>query len=151
MLSSSVITGAAVRLMGFELLVILNELWAYWIPAPPTGWHWSPLTLSAHRALTAVVFLFLNSNFLSAAASYSLNSGLNLWRNPHQKTWRDRRAGAGGRSERQRGSEAAVGRRRRTGVRRWSKRERQIRKQGRRGRCNYLSGVRVCVTEEEAH
>lgn len=29
--------------------------------------------------------------------------------------------------------------------------ERRSRKQRERGRCNYLSGVRVCVTEEEAH
>lgn len=29
--------------------------------------------------------------------------------------------------------------------------ERQSRKQRERGRCNYLSGVQVCVTEEEAH
>lgn len=28
--------------------------------------------------------------------------------------------------------------------------EGQSRKQRERGRCNYLSGVRVCVTEEEA-
>lgn len=38
---------------------------------------------------------------------------------------------------------------------RWGSRDevetRQSRKRSQRGRCNYLSGVRVCVTEKEAH
>lgn len=50
-------------------------------------------------------------------------------------------------SERQRGSE----KRDRWGGCRDEVKERQSRKQRERGRCNYLSGVRVCVTEEEAH
>lgn len=42
------------------------------------------------------------------------------------------------------------GRRDRLGCRNEAK-GRQSRKQREGGRCNYLSGVRVCVTEEEAH
>lgn len=61
--------------------------------------------------------------------------------------------GAEGWSERQRGSEretAAWKRRGRAGQRDEAA-ERQSRKRRQRGRCDYLSGVRVCVTEEEAH
>lgn len=61
--------------------------------------------------------------------------------------------GAEGWSERQRGSEGetvAWKRRDRAGQRDEAA-ERQSRKRRQRGRCDYLSGVRVCVTEEEAH
>ena len=59
------------------------------------------------------------------------------------------------RRDRVKDKEEVKERQRRGGRDRWGCRdevkERQSRKQRERGRCNYLSGVRVCVTEEEAH
>lgn len=78
-----------------------------------------------------------------------------------QKSTRDtrqrktKRCAIGGHSVSQRDKEEVkdrqqCGRRDRWGCRDEVK-ERQSRKQRERGRCNYLSGVWVCVTEEEAH
>lgn len=66
---------------------------------------------------------------------------------------RQTEGGEEGWSERQRGSEGetAVWKRRDRAGQRDGAAERQSRKRRQRGRCDYLSGVRVCVTEEEAH
>lgn len=98
-----------------------------------------------------------------------LYSGLNLQRNDHQhkdRSTTERRDGEVTKDGQKKETSLAqrdgvkdkeeVKERQRCGGRdRWGCRdevkERQSRKQRERGRCNYLSGVRVCVTEEEAH
>lgn len=94
----------------FELLVILNEVWAYWTQASPTGSHWFPLTLSSLCALVlpspSLIYLFFllltsSPSRLPTFVVYSAPTPSQIYkRNYHQRrTVRERRQrGWGGRS-----------------------------------------------------
>lgn len=159
----------------FELLVILNEVWAYWMQASPTGWHWFPLSQLTVPCATACLLCFplwlpRCPLLIHCLLHFSSIHSPNPQRNYHQHKIIQRRRHTERcnkrRTEREEQEATAqrdgvkdkeeVKERQRCGRRdRWGRRdevkERQSRKQRERGRCNYLSGVRVCVTEEEAH
>lgn len=124
-------------------------------------------SLSLTHPLSPTFFLYSSLNL-----QRNDHQGRNRSGTKRRATWGDVFAGArltkGGQKETSRGGGQSMARRdgvkdkeevkerQRCGGRdRWGRRdevkERQSRKQRERGRCNYLSGVRVCVTEEEAH